>query len=264
MKPGTTLPHTGVLQRPWVQGLVSLALLYHLTAVLLGPNSIPPFGSLIAERLRPYFRDYIAATFLNHGYKFFAPEPGPSHLIRYVVERPDGTRVTGILPDRQGHWPRLMYHRHFMLTEFINDGRPVELWPAPPGGAGEGGGLPAPLAPPPLVAAQPAAPTPTGGPPLLLAAPAGLAPSGAGPLAGAESVPVGPQEDNRMAERYIRSYARHLLHVHGAERVTLYYRMHLLPPIDAVRAGRRLDEPEWYRERPLGSFTRADFPGDDV
>jgi hypothetical protein len=57
---------------------------------------------------------------LTHGYKFFGPDPGPSHLIRYDVERADGSHVQGVFPDRKEHWPRLFYHRHFMLSEFVH------------------------------------------------------------------------------------------------------------------------------------------------
>ena len=30
----------------------------------------------------------------------------------------DGDRIWGRIPDRDTIWPRLLYHRHFMLTEF--------------------------------------------------------------------------------------------------------------------------------------------------
>lgn len=66
------------------------------------------------------YRPYLDAAYLNHGYHFFAPEPGPSHLIRYEVASKEGGRVTGFFPDRRKHWPRLLYHRHFMLSEHLN------------------------------------------------------------------------------------------------------------------------------------------------
>jgi len=55
---------------------------------------------------------------LNHGYHYFAPEPGSSTLVAYVLEMPDGSRQTGRIPNRDIH-PRLFYHRHFMLTECL-------------------------------------------------------------------------------------------------------------------------------------------------
>ncbi len=56
---------------------------------------------------------------MGHAYKFFAPDPGPSHLVQYDLELADGTHRKGTFPDRHEHWPRLLYHRHFMLSEFI-------------------------------------------------------------------------------------------------------------------------------------------------
>lgn len=97
--------------------LVSLALVWHIVGLLVGPISSPP--SILGDRLQRVYRPYLEAAYLNHGYKFFGPDPGPSHLIRYVVEMPDGERLEQTFPDRTVHWPRLFYHRHFMLSEFV-------------------------------------------------------------------------------------------------------------------------------------------------
>ncbi len=118
--------------RPWsvaARVVVSLLLVWHLMAVLIGPLATPP--SVLASSLRYIFHPYTDSLDLNHGYKFFAPDPGPSHLIEYDLEMADGKHVTGTFPDRKVHWPRLLYHRHFMLTEFIAN---VE-----PGAAGRAG-----------------------------------------------------------------------------------------------------------------------------
>jgi hypothetical protein len=64
-----------------------------------------------------FFGPYLDATYLNHGYHFFAPDPGPAALIRYTGERADGTPFEGTFPTLDEQWPRLLYHRHFMLTE---------------------------------------------------------------------------------------------------------------------------------------------------
>jgi hypothetical protein len=60
--------------------------------------------------------------FLNHGYAFFAPEPGPTHLVEYNLTFPgDRPNERGRFPDPNQQWPRLLYHRHFMLSESLND-----------------------------------------------------------------------------------------------------------------------------------------------
>jgi hypothetical protein len=105
--------------------VVSVLLLFHLLAVFLapftfassGPDATSPFALALMNRMRPY----IDMLYLNHGYFFFAPEPGPSHLLRCRLEFDDGREALELIfPDRNEQWPRLLYHRHFMLTEQLN------------------------------------------------------------------------------------------------------------------------------------------------
>lgn len=96
--------------------LVSVLLVLHLLAIFIAPLAARPNASAISNFLVYWFQPYIDTAYLNHGYGFFSPDPGSSLLIRYEVELPDGTLKTGVLPDRAEHWPRLLYHRHFMLT----------------------------------------------------------------------------------------------------------------------------------------------------
>ena len=105
--------------------LASLALVYHLGAVFMPPFTLQTapvrgVGSPFAEAVMDLFSPYVDALYLNHGYAFFAPDPGPSHLLRAELEFADGRPpVVEILPDRNRHWPRLLYHRHFMLSEHL-------------------------------------------------------------------------------------------------------------------------------------------------
>jgi hypothetical protein len=106
--------------------LASLAIAFHLLAVWVAPFSVPPsspFAGTMAMALRPY----LDVAFLNHGYKFFAPDPGPTHLVRYELEMPDGSKQAGRFPDLKTQWPRLLYHRHMMLSERL-DGPPEASW----------------------------------------------------------------------------------------------------------------------------------------
>jgi hypothetical protein len=97
---------------------------YHLLAVFIGAwIGSPPTSPLADAAARP-FRAYIAAADLNHGYRFFAPNPGPSHLFRYRLTHDDGSISDGYFPNRSEHWPRLLYHRYFMLSENLNMLRP--------------------------------------------------------------------------------------------------------------------------------------------
>ena len=96
--------------------LISLGLLFHLLAVVVPPSSVPPASELeyTAMRTVGWYSD---AMCLNHGYRFFSPNPGASHMMRVEIELKDGRRLPDLIyPDLKKQWPRLRYHRHFMLT----------------------------------------------------------------------------------------------------------------------------------------------------
>lgn len=97
--------------------IASVLLLVYLAIVLVGPLSnpvaSPHFSAPIAVQVAPIHR----LLFLGHGYRFFAPDPGPSHRLIYRGIRADGSEFDGHFPDRKNNWPRLLYHRWFMLSE---------------------------------------------------------------------------------------------------------------------------------------------------
>ncbi|MBX7165483.1 MAG: hypothetical protein K1X74_03955 [Pirellulales bacterium] len=112
---------------PWSKAVISVAVTLHLVGVFCAPFALPP-ASELSGRLWEVYRPYLEAMFLNHGYAFFAPDPGPSHLVRYVLEYEDGHKEEHIFPNLSEHKPRLLYHRHFMLSEFLNAAPPETPW----------------------------------------------------------------------------------------------------------------------------------------
>ena len=61
---------------------------------------------------------YLDALYMNQGHSFFAPDVGPGHLIRYQLFDQSGREIEhGEFPSRKDHWPRLLYHRYFMLAD---------------------------------------------------------------------------------------------------------------------------------------------------
>ncbi|MEX0678569.1 MAG: hypothetical protein WD063_15920 [Pirellulales bacterium] len=106
--------------RPAVRAVVSVLVILHVAAVFIGPWAMPPQNSELSATVARLFQPYLDILSLGNGYRFFAPEPGPSHLVRYEVTLDDGTLVEGVFPDRSEHRPRLLYHRYFMLSEFVN------------------------------------------------------------------------------------------------------------------------------------------------
>lgn len=112
---------------PWSKQrklLVTAAVAVHLFAVFAGPCASPPPASylwnLIAGRADGndgFLMPYLRAAYLNHGYRFFAPNPGPSHLVRFEIDLDSGTMIEGQFPDVDEYYPRLLYHRMFMISE---------------------------------------------------------------------------------------------------------------------------------------------------
>jgi len=107
---------TGMKVLRWA---VNLWLVFHLAAIIIAPASVAPSSELI-QSTSTVFQPYLDFMYLNHGYHFFAPEPAESTLVSFKAERADGTAVSGYIPTRKTV-PRLLYHRHFMLTEHLAD-----------------------------------------------------------------------------------------------------------------------------------------------
>ncbi len=171
----------------WWKGLVSLWLCYHIVGLIISPASIPPSSDLVRGAW-PYFGPYLQFLYMNQGHHFFAPDPGASTLVQYTVERSDGTTVEGRLPNRQ-IFPRLLYHRHFMLTESL----------------------------------------------------------------------ASYDEDERIQQLLVRALARQLCQENDGTAISMTRITHLLPTVEWIRAGERMDDPSLYEEQPLGRFEWSDF-----
>jgi hypothetical protein len=114
-------PETRCNWSPRAKLLASALVVFHLLAVFIAPMwfASGQQSPVIAPLARTY-RPYIEAMYLNHGYAFFAPEVGPSHLVEYKLSFAGGRPAeTGRFPDKNQQWPRLLYHRHFMLSESL-------------------------------------------------------------------------------------------------------------------------------------------------
>ncbi len=145
--PAKTDKNLPTIGRGW-RVVISLLAVWQVLAVLAEPlrffsQSPVKFASEEARLLRLATRPYSDFMYLSHGYSFFAPNPGPSHLLECEM-RPNSNVAmdvrqanTGrplsianrqsshesnwrIFPDGKQDWPRLFYHRHFMLSEFYH------------------------------------------------------------------------------------------------------------------------------------------------
>lgn len=124
LESAATLP--SALFRWILSGLIVIQLLAVVAEPFRFFTRSPRGTSPISDPPRRVLAPWIEFAYLNHGYFFFAPEPGPSHLIECGLTLEDGDRATLRFPDRQAQWPRLLYHRHFMMAENLH-----QLW-APP------------------------------------------------------------------------------------------------------------------------------------
>ncbi len=104
---------------PAIRLVVSLGLLGYFAAVIVPPLAGPPPASELAVAALQPLRPLVGGLFLGHGYRFFAPDPGPGHSIQWTMQLADGSALTGSIPDRDADWPRLLYHRRFMISEKI-------------------------------------------------------------------------------------------------------------------------------------------------
>jgi hypothetical protein len=113
--------------RPTAQGnwskrtklICSALIAFHVLAVFVAPFSAPPPSSNLGRGLGDIFEPYLRLLCIYNGYRFFAPNPGPSHLVRFEIRTASGEQIKGVFPDRNQQWPRLLYHRYFMLSETL-------------------------------------------------------------------------------------------------------------------------------------------------
>jgi hypothetical protein len=108
----STPPRIGRRLLRWA---LNLWLVFHVTAIIVAPASVSPSSELVRAAWNG-FRPYLQVLYLNHGYHYFAPEPSQSTLLAFVAERDGEAPIHGRIPNRS-IVPRLLYHRHFMLTE---------------------------------------------------------------------------------------------------------------------------------------------------
>jgi hypothetical protein len=105
------------LNRWWRRG-ISLLVTAHLIIVVAVPLAMVRPASPLARAITSVTRPYIEMTQASHGYSFFAPRVGPSHLLEYGYKKQGQPEPkTQLVPDIKKLWPRLRYHRHFMLAE---------------------------------------------------------------------------------------------------------------------------------------------------
>ena len=123
-------PHTVIREQPrpdvtprklpnrMLRYCINVWVVLHFTAVIAAAATFGPSSGYVLATWR-VFHPYLQFLFLNHGFNFYAPEPSSSMLMEFDAVRPDGSRVTGRIPDPSLS-PRLLYQRHLLLTEHLS------------------------------------------------------------------------------------------------------------------------------------------------
>ena len=97
--------------------VVNIWLVFHVFAVFIAPAGMPPASPFLVDASRLAL-PYNQALFLNHGYHYFAPDPGSSTVVSYAIPRSGDVPIKGQFPEPT-IFPRLLYHRYFMLAENV-------------------------------------------------------------------------------------------------------------------------------------------------
>ncbi len=127
-EPSQEAGNTGVI-RQWKSRLrkagfvlLNLWLVGHLVAISTAPATVGP-SSQTARNVWDTVSPYLQVLYLNHGFHYFAPQPGSSNLVDWEVTRSDGSTESGRFPNFDIQ-PRLLYHRYFMLSEYLGNADP--------------------------------------------------------------------------------------------------------------------------------------------
>ncbi len=112
----SSVPQRSLLKRLGFYAL-NAAIMFHLIAVCAAPVSVSP-ASELEQSLWVSVAPYVQVLYQNNGFHFFAPNPEGAHTVHYTLTYEDGTTEQGQFPHRK-IWPRLLYHRHLMLSESL-------------------------------------------------------------------------------------------------------------------------------------------------
>ena len=98
---------------------LTIFILWHFTGVFLAALCVPTSSPMVLRIAQGWpMQGYLDALFMNQGHSFFAPDVGPGHLVRYQLLDQNGREIEhNDFPNRKEQWPRLLYHRYFMLAD---------------------------------------------------------------------------------------------------------------------------------------------------
>jgi hypothetical protein len=103
----------------WARVCVSIALLYHMAAVVAGAVGVPP-SSELEQAIADWFTPYFDLMDLGYSYRFYA-EPPPTPVVTATLQFGDGRPDETVrLPGREVPGPRLRHQRQLALANALN------------------------------------------------------------------------------------------------------------------------------------------------
>ena len=103
---------------PWARRAVSLVLILHLSAVLVGTLAAPP-ASMLEQALAELFAPYHQLLDQGQSYRYYAPEPGPTPIVTATIRYGDGRPDETVRIPKRGVLPRLRYQRQLALANHL-------------------------------------------------------------------------------------------------------------------------------------------------
>jgi hypothetical protein len=98
--------------------VASVVLGFHIAAVLAGALAAAPASELQREAAS-LFAPYHQVFDQGYGYRYYAPEPGPTPVVTATVRFDDGRPEQHLRLPRRGTLPRLRYQRQLALANHL-------------------------------------------------------------------------------------------------------------------------------------------------
>ena len=103
---------------PWARRVASCLLVFHLAAILSGALAASP-SSPLERAAADLFGIYHQAVDQGYGYRYYAPEPGPTPVVTATIRYADGRPEETVRLPGRGVWPRLRYQRQLALANHL-------------------------------------------------------------------------------------------------------------------------------------------------
>ena len=115
---------------PSARRMATVMILFHIAAVVIAPWSSPPPSSDLSRSLASLDSTLPEVDVVGQRLPLFRTRSRAQPLGTVRIAAAGRVIGQGTFPDRKRHWPRLLYHRQFMISEMIASELPPPVSPA--------------------------------------------------------------------------------------------------------------------------------------